>query len=541
MRSKVKRALLTRRLAIIISLLATQLLWEAKAAGTTNINQPLFSITPAQPVLQLSVTKGSYVAGEAKSEGEFALCLANSGPVSSASHCVRQLVPEQSGRAGFYFVASSDSPFIVSQSNHPVDITLLNVVAPEHQTQAMPGFVSPMVARAYQTLQAGHLAEAVWRSLSQNGSPIIEPTSKPGESLLTFIHKGAQFNALIFGAPDRDHGWMTRLGNSDIWFKTYTVPDSTVLSYQIAPDVPQFAGSPFEQRVALKATAQRDPLNPRLTKPASTDPHFQFSMVALPNAPTFESCVDACPLLGDIHQFSLTSAGLNNSRLISVYTSPTNQHPAPPIQVILFDGMQFSSEVNVLASLERAVLNNRIPALEVVLVDSLDNSTRAMELPDNPQFTQMLTHELLPAVASVTSRSFAAYNRVLAGASYGGLGAFTHALRASDYFGNAVVMSGSFWWADRPDYPQDKYFISERVMASPMQSVRYAISAGLFESSPTGQKGILSGSRHLRDMLTLKGYEVYYREYAGGHDYTIWERALIDGLMSLFPVESNKG
>ena len=40
-------------------------------------------------------------------------------------------------------------------------------------------------------------------------------------------------------------------------------------------------------------------------------------------------------------------------------------------------------------------------------------------------------------------------------------------------------------------------------------------------------------NRHLRDVLTLKGYEVHYSEFNGGHDYICWRGSLADGLLRL--------
>ncbi len=113
-----------------------------------------------------------------------------------------------------------------------------------------------------------------------------------------------------------------------------------------------------------------------------------------------------------------------------------------------------------------------------MLIDTLDNATRGQELPDNSLFTQMLVEELLPEAYRLTGRAFTAEQRILAGSSYGGLGAFNHAFKASETFGNAIVMSGSFWWAAEPGYPSDRYFVSERVMASAPQKVRYADRKG---------------------------------------------------------------
>ncbi len=522
------------RTAILLCMCISSSLFAAISKGPVSQQKTLLSLTPHQTTLSLPVSKGTYVAGQATSPDEFSLCLAD-----DKLHCERQLVSSHTGTAWFYLVAPVDSPVLQAKAKQNVQITLLKQVPRNQQTFNQPDISSPAVLNALRALQQQKDTDTVWQTLIENGAPLIEPSSKADEYLLTFLHRGAKHNALIFGAPDRDHGWMARLGNTDIWYKTYVVPDTTVVSYQIAPDVPRFEGSPFEQRVALKATARRDPLNPHTTKPDTPDPYMQFSVVTLPNAAPYNACDNDCKLTGTSQTFTLFSQRLNNHRQITLYTSPDNQHPADRLQLLLFDGVQFTTEINVLAALEQAVINNRIPAVDVVLIDTLDNATRGQELPDNSLFTQMLVEELLPEVYRLTGRAFTAEQRILAGSSYGGLGAFIHAFKASETFGNAIVMSGSFWWAAEPGYPSDRYFVSERVMASAPQKVRYAMTAGLFESSPTGKKGILSGSRHLRDILKVKGYEVHYKEYAGGHDYVIWERALVWGIEALFPYSNH--
>jgi enterochelin esterase family protein len=44
---------------------------------------------------------------------------------------------------------------------------------------------------------------------------------------------------------------------------------------------------------------------------------------------------------------------------------------------------------------------------------------------------------------------------------------------------------------------------------------------------------MLGSNRQLRDVLSLKGYDVEYREFAGGHSYVNWRGTFADGLISL--------
>src|SRR5690606_33140034 len=93
------------------------------------------------------------------------------------------------------------------------------------------------------------------------GTPLIEPLSDQ-ESLVTFLWRGHEENVRLFGSPSGNHDPMQRLGNSDVWWATFRMPNTARLSYRIAPQVPKIDGTPMQQRRVILATAQRDPLNP---------------------------------------------------------------------------------------------------------------------------------------------------------------------------------------------------------------------------------------------------------------------------------------
>jgi enterochelin esterase-like enzyme len=44
---------------------------------------------------------------------------------------------------------------------------------------------------------------------------------------------------------------------------------------------------------------------------------------------------------------------------------------------------------------------------------------------------------------------------------------------------------------------------------------------------------MVSSNRHLRTVLEAKGYDTWYSEYSGGHDYAGWQAALPQALMDL--------
>ena len=111
-------------------------------------------------------------------------------------------------------------------------------------------------------------------------------------------------------------------------------------------------------------------------------------------------------------------------------------------------------------------------------------------------------------------------------------------------FGNVLCQSGSFWRAPdhnpgpTSDATTETGWLAKEFIRSPKLALRFWMDAGLFEVDTFGTGGaILEPSRHMRDVLLAKGYDVLYRQYASGHDYLNWRGTLADGLMVLIGTE----
>lgn len=108
------------------------------------------------------------------------------------------------------------------------------------------------------------------------------------------------------------------------------------------------------------------------------------------------------------------------------------------------------------------------------------------------------------------------------------------ALAHPEAFGNAISLSGSFWWHPEGSAEDQPEHVAAWVAKSPRKNVRFHLTARLFETGRAGSPGIVDTSRHLRDVLAARGYVVTYREYAGGHDYLVWRGALADALVEMW-------
>jgi enterochelin esterase-like enzyme len=83
-------------------------------------------------------------------------------------------------------------------------------------------------------------------------------------------------------------------------------------------------------------------------------------------------------------------------------------------------------------------------------------------------------------------------------------------------------------------------WMAKRFIASSKLPLRFYLDAGSFEFDSNGTGGgILETSRDMRDVLLAKGYEVYYQQFVGGHDYLGWRGTFADGLMDLIGTTRN--
>ncbi|MBA1936014.1 prolyl oligopeptidase family serine peptidase, partial [Escherichia coli] len=84
-----------------------------------------------------------------------------------------------------------------------------------------------------------------------------------------------------------------------------------------------------------------------------------------------------------------------------------------------------------------------------VLIDAIDTTHRAHELPCNADFWLAVQQELLPQVKAIAPFSDRADRTVVAGQSFGGLSALYAGLHWPERFGCVLSQSGSYWWPHR--------------------------------------------------------------------------------------------
>ncbi len=210
---------------------------------------------------------------------------------------------------------------------------------------------------------------------------------------------------------------------------------------------------------------------------------------------------------------------VGGSRDVFLYKPPTDE-PVPLI--VVWDGRDY---------LKRAYLAN--------IVDNLIAADKirpvALVMPDNgaqARFIEYFTTDVTVYFAADVLIKFAAQHLTLIdsdeqpgihgvlGASMGGLMALYTGLRAPEIFGHVITQSGAFSFEVRGR----ESVIYEVIRAHDVLPIKIWQDVGTME-------WLLPGNRKMNALLREKGYNVAYREFSAGHNYTVWADQLADALI----------
>jgi enterochelin esterase-like enzyme len=123
---------------------------------------------------------------------------------------------------------------------------------------------------------------------------------------------------------------------------------------------------------------------------------------------------------------------------------------------------------------------------------------------------------------------------VIGGDSLGGVNASCAGLRHSETFGLILSQSGAYQYPFTKADHADTNWLVEQFIATKELPLRFYMDAGTNEVGSENQGyGLLLSNRHLRDVLRAKGYDVYYQEFEGDHEFINWRGTLADGLIVL--------
>ena len=485
----------------------------------------------------------------------------------------RRLIDGSSGEAKIPFVfATEGAGSYVFQIDNLGDqaadceLAIGKVVSLDERLQPEPWsdpYASPRIESLRKQIAAGQTdTESFWKQVAAEHTPLAEPYGSDGKyQLVTFLWRSKYDtrNVLVRGSfmgvgPASDFA-MHRIGNSDVWYLTVKLPTGARFTYQLSPnDSLTFDGPRNAQRAA---TRQADLLNPKRTDCSPRATKFGCQSVAeLPGARPQPWLVPKSGVAeGRVEKQTIKSAIQTIDRPFSVYLPAHYKADGPPnALLVLFDGEDLTDDPYQLTTLNNLIAAAKIPSTVAVFVENVSRR-RLVDLVENPEFADFMAKELVPWIRSRYNVTRDPKQTVLTGYSAGGLASLYVALRHPEVFGNVLSNSGAVWWSfDHPggvcgprcpesggtggdnsrDSTTEGNFLVKEFLASPKLSLRFYLAVGAFEFDHRGGGGdILEGTRHLRDVLLAKGYEVHYQQFVGGHDGLSWRGLFADGLIEL--------
>ncbi len=416
--------------------------------------------------------------------------------------------------------------------------------------------VSERLARLTADIDAGvrGAVDAFWNEAKACGTPLVEMVEgKDGVCLVTFLWRESPDEPIDhvavaewFSGREMAPRLMERLGETDIWYRTVEM-DSRLrftYGYWINDSMePLRDGPELPERVKR---IRFDPLNPKrafqswMTK-VETEFNRDSSVVELPDARPFRWRVDRGAPKGEVVKTTFSSERLGGERDVWVYTSPGIERADEDAALLVqFDGDACAGMMALPAVLDNLRAEGLIRPVVGVFVGH--GPYRGMDLTCNPEFTDVVADELIPWARSRYRIGEGPESVIVAGQSLGGLAAAWIGLTRPDAVGSVISQSGSFWFlhdlemafgATPPVGTAPGFgWLPAEVATWDRVPTRFWLEVGTLEMTNEGlMPSMVYVSRHMRDVLLAKGYDVTYREYPGGHEWWYWGELLADGIL----------
>lgn len=390
-------------------------------------------------------------------------------------------------------------------------------------------------------------SEAWWQAQQSQGIPRIA-LADDGQCQVTFFWRDPQGDETqsstqrvwinITGVTDhhqrRPPQSLMRVAGTNVWYWQTSLPANWRGSYCLMPDEQATDFTGVADMSTLRnwwrdkfPTAQADPLNH--LRGWSGGRGMGVSPLHLPHAPNQQlwQAVDqsTAPAI-ELQQQQWDSALLGNSRKVWIYTTG-EANPAQRPLAIMLDGQFWAHSMPIAGPLQQLTDAGSLPPAVYLFIDIIDSEHRSRELPCNAQFWQAIQQELLPQIAQSMPYRQQADSTIVAGQSFGGLASVFAALHWPETFGNALSLSGSFWWPERGN-PHGWLLQALDSGLAPRQPLRFWLEAGKREGL------ILQANQQLQQQLSAAGYQVNYQPVEGGHDALCWRGGLLNGLQALW-------
>jgi enterochelin esterase-like enzyme len=335
----------------------------------------------------------------------------------------------------------------------------------------------------------------------EHGNPIIEGNQ------VTFLWQGKSAPRLI----DDLHGWeehpqkMTRI-EIGLWGYSMELPADAYLEYSF-----------YEPRSKQRL---EDPLNwNTVYNGLGNDNHFFYMpehsstplaevRKKIPHGKVTHHIVDTWMLADD------------GQRDVYLYHPPVKE--TVPL-LIVYDGVDYLERAKLNFIVDNLIHEKRIQPIAMAFLQN-GGDRRAAEYACSDATIMWLDNVVLPLARKhlklLDVKTYRGAYGVM-GSSFGGLMSVYTGLRMPEIFGKVISQSGVFESEGRD------FAAVDLIRARQSREIKLWMDVGQFD-------WLLQDNRRLQPILQENGYNVTYREFSGGHNYTCWGNEVGIALEEMF-------
>jgi enterochelin esterase family protein len=393
---------------------------------------------------------------------------------------------------------------------------------------------------------------AFWDRMEVERTPLIAPDPmRPGHSLVTYVFPlpdGAKYVVISPGFGRAKDNVLERIAGTNVCHASYRYRNDVRTTYDFRPDRPliDFENASDAEWKAFQAALAATPLaadpiaRETFTRGAGEgQPDVVSSILSLPDAPD-QTFVQPRPDVphGKVDRHMLRSDVLGNERRIWVYTPPGYKSGGRAYPMLLaFDGGASLTVKPIHRILDNLLADGRVRPMIAVFVDN-PTPSRNEELLCSEAFARFTETELIPWVRGRYAVSQDPSDGYVTGHSAGGMAAMWIGLRLPNLFGVVISQSASLWWGPGWDWQKVERsqrstpgWLIDEYERAPKQPLRIWQEIGLME----GAEEMIEPNRRMKAVLEAKGYDLIYRETAGGHDHAVWRGTIGAALTTIAP------
>ncbi|MDO9303624.1 MAG: alpha/beta hydrolase-fold protein [Anaerolineales bacterium] len=210
----------------------------------------------------------------------------------------------------------------------------------------------------------------------------------------------------------------------------------------------------------------------------------------------------------------------NGQRDVYFYRPPVKE-PVPLL--IVYDGADYLERTKLNVIVDNLIHEKRIRPIALAFLQN-GGDHRGVEYACSDATIMWLDNIILPLARKKLNlldiaKHAGAYGAL--GASFGGLMSMYTGLRMPEIFGKVISQSGVFESEGR------NFAAVDLVHAKQSREIKIWMDVGHFD-------WLLEDNRRLQPILRENGYDVTYREFSGGHNYTCWRDEVWIALEKMF-------